>query len=191
MIPVYKTQKPEQIVNAMAKQFPRVVVDARYWNIMPIRFRPDLLHGRVYFAKTPSQITQWQNNGGVLVRWHSSHFVGPHDAILYAECPRSIEMLDRYARETSILCVVYQPHSWRPHFMTVYERTKEKTPGQKQTAIEALERVHQLVEGSPTLSPASLARLSRARLAESPQPSSVPELRAISGRSSGTTAGVP
>lgn len=181
----------ERAVNLLAVHFRQVAVWAAYWCRPSVRFQADKIHSaQVYFDRTDSQITLWQNRGGVLIRWGNKTVLGPHDAMFFAECPRSIEFLDRYSEQTRSVVVVHEPTNWRVHEESVRSRYSDK-PRKLRSATDALERIKQLMESTERFTPASLARLLRAHPAASPQPSSALESRAVVARSSGTTAGVP
>lgn len=177
MIPLYRTPKMEQAVNTLAKHFRQVVVDTTYWCIPAIRFRPDMIHAAsVYFARVPSQIVLWQNRGGVLIRWNRKTEIGSYDAILFAECPRSVEYLDRYSSGARSIVVVYEPPTWRVHAQSVQKCFLQKSEHKRQTANFAFERMKQLHDASERLTPASLARLLLVHQGQIVPPSSAPVL---------------
>lgn len=191
MIPLYRTTKMEQAVNQLLKAFGRVLVHANYSMIPTVRIRPDLFTPPVYFSGAQSQITRWQDSGGALMLYDRSLRVGSFPAIFFAECPRSIEFLDRYSQEAQVLVVVHEPETWRIHFDCINKRFVKRRPGKLREALDAQQRMIDLLESSPRLTPSSLERLLRARPAATIQPSSAPESRATAERSSGTAAGVP
>ncbi len=191
MIPVYRTSNMEQAVNMLAREFRQVLVDA-YYDMRPrIRFRPDSITSRVYFAKVPSQILSWQNTGGVIVRWSRRIVVGPHDAVLFAECPRTIHFIDRLARDTRTVAVVYCPPTWKAHFDTIGQRAEKKKEGRRRAEMDALGRVKQFVEGSERFTPSVLARLLLVHQGTIVRPSSAPGSRAVVARASGTNRIAP
>src|ERR1700681_3623437 len=144
----------------IGKHVRQVVVDAAYYAIPKIRLRPDMLNAdHIYFDRTKSQVTAWQSTGGVLIRWDRKTVCGPFDALFYAECPRAIELLDRYAQEARWIVVVYQPPTWRVHFDTLAKRTAEKADRKKREMADALERMKQLLEYSDSFTSDALARL--------------------------------
>lgn len=181
----------EQAVNMLAREFRLVLVDANYTMNPHIRFKPDSITERVYFAKVPSQILAWQNTGGVLVRWSRKVVVGPSDAMLFAECPRTIHFIDRLAQDTRTVAVVYCPPTWKAHFQTVSSRCEKKKEGRRRSEMDALGRVKQFVEGSERFTPSVLARLLLVHQATIVRPSSAPGSREVEARASGTNRIAP
>lgn len=185
ILPVFRTANVEHAANLLAKNFRQVLVDCIQYATPPIRFRADKITAtRVYFAKVNSQITLWQNNGGVLIRWERNKPTGPYEAILYNECPRSIEFVDRFAEDARWLIVVRQPVTWKPHFDSVKWRC-EKKPHRLRRYLEAVERAKQLIESSPRFTPEALANLLLVRQGQIARPSSFPVLPEVGGRVSG------
>lgn len=190
ILPVFRTSDVERSANLLSKNLRHVLVDCYSYAQPDIHFRADkIVPAMVYFGKVESQITRWQNNGGVLVRW-IQRIVGPHEAIIYNSCPRSIELLDRYARETRILIVVRQPPTWAPLFDTIRERCQKK-PHRLQPYNEAAERVKQMVESAPNLTPACLESLLLVHQGQIARPSFFPVLREGEARASGTAPIAP
>ena len=181
MIPVYRTQKPEKSINMLAKHFGKVLV-YNHFTISKERRRviADKLRPRPYFGRVETQIGLWHKNGGILIssrnQWDRT--VGENDAIYFAECPRSIEMMDTIALETNYLCVVYQPLSWEPHFRMVERICREKPIRELHRARNRMCRMIELLESRPKFT------LRRCFLPTEPlfhaevqlQPSSAPEL---------------
>lgn len=183
MIPVYRTSNMEQAGNLLAKHFRQVLVDAAYYCRPAIRIQADkLTASRVYFDRTDSQVTLWQDSGGILIQWDRKRAKGEYEAMLFAECPRSIELLDRYAEGSRWIVVVYAPPSWRMHFDTLKMRTAEKRAEKQRRMLTALERVQQFVEASPQFTATSLAHLLLSHPGQIARPSSVPLLRVDVGR---------
>lgn len=191
MIPLYRVSNMERAVNMLSKHFRQVLVDCCYWCEYPIRFRADKIMARVYFSKVPSQITLWQNCGGVLVRWSRKVIPGPYDAILYAECPRSIDKLDRHAQDARFMCAVYTPPTWRPHFEIARKRGAKKPDWKARVMMDGLERVKTLLEFSPPLTPTSLESLLLARQVQITQPLSAPVSREVAAHAADTVARAP
>lgn len=192
MIPLYRVSKMEQAVNMMAKHFRQIIVDTCHTCQPAIRFKPDeIVSARVYFAKTKSQIALWQNNGGVLIRWNRRAVTGPYEAILYAECPRSIAHLDNGAQDARWLAAVYNPPTWRIHFESLTRRMEGRTALKRRTVMDGLERVKQLVESTEQLTPTSFARLLLVHQGKIALPSSAPVLSSVGARVAGIASGAP
>lgn len=183
MIPILTTTRPEHASNLLAERFRTVLVQAHYDNYTRIRFRADLVRDpRVFFGKVRSQIVKWHEQGGVLISWRRcDEREGEHDAILFAECPKSLDMLYRSCANTRSVAVVYTPPTWRPHEETIALRHAEKP----EKALRQLKRVRMLrdvLADKPTLSRARLSRLLPA-LPGTTQSSSSPGSPAGAGRS--------
>jgi hypothetical protein len=192
MIPLYRASKMEQSVDLLAKNFRQVVVDASHYCIPAIRIRADMLNAdRIYFDRTQSQITAWQSTGGILIRWNRKTVCGPYDAIFYQECPRSIELLDRYSQECRWISVIFSPPTWRGHFEGVAVRNAGKPEKKKRELNDAIERVKQLLESSDPFTSGAVARLLLSHPGQIVQPSSVPVSRVSVVRAASTTHGVP
>lgn len=192
MTPLFRTSQMEWSANLLAKHFRQVLVDAAYYCRPSIRIRADrLIQNRVYFDRTQSQITLWQNNGGILLRWDRRRDPGEYEAILYSECPRSIEFLDRYAQGARWLVVVYEPREWRVHFENIRKRNVAKPPKRLRSAVEGLERVKQLVESAERFTSHSLARLLLAHQGQIAPPSSSLVSPAGAARAAGTAFAAP
>lgn len=191
MTPLYRTSNMERAVNMLAQHFRQVLVDSVYWCNTHIRFRADAVTVPVYFARVESQVVLWQNRGGVLVRWDRRLKTGAYDAMLFTECPRAIEFLDRESEEARSVVVVYEPPTWRPHEETLKERFADKTERNRRRATDALARVRQLIESSDRFTPAALARLLRAHQGTIIPPSSFPVSPSTGARVSGTVHRAP
>jgi hypothetical protein len=192
MIPLYRSAKSEPTVNLLAKHLRQVVVDAAYWCKPAIRLRPDVLNAdHIYFDRTKSQVIAWQSTGGVLIRWDRKTVCGPFDAVFYAECPRAIELLDRYSQDARWINVVYQPPTWKQHLDTLAKRTADKPDRKKREMADALERMKQLLESSEPFTSDALARLLLSHQGQIVPPSSAPVLREAAARAAGTTSVAP
>lgn len=176
MVPLYRCQQIEPVVNLLGKHFHHVVVSSAFNCRHPIRMRADLITtARVYFAQTQSQIDSWQRNGGILYvllkrQWDAPTF-GPHDAIFFVESPRCVQFLDDACFETRYVAVVFEPPSWTAHEEFVQRRADRKaTRRLKSREWSKLARMQQLVAQAPMLNPISLGKLRRVlRAVEQPQ----------------------
>lgn len=182
MIPLFQTTEPERAVNVLVRHFERVLVQQHpeFHDSMRIRFRADLVKGAdVYFDRTPSQLLRWQQRGGVLITGSRPDPVrkifGPHDAIVFSECPTRTALMIRYLIDTTTVGVIRQ----RPDILwTRYEeairtrRTHYPITKQLQRIVRLYE-MRAFVDGLPKFSPQALARLLYARREASP-PSVVP-----------------
>lgn len=175
MIPLSRTTRPEAAANLLLGTFRNVLVQAHYDNSVRIRFRADLVtNGNVFFGKVPSQVRQWRSQGGLLISWRRVDAKeGPHDALLFMECPKSIEGIYRSASLTRHLAVIYSPPSWRLHEDTILNRHKHAHRSKFARQMKRLEIVRDYLETLPELTRPYLARRQRALLAAS-QPSRAP-----------------
>jgi hypothetical protein len=177
----------ESAANLLLRNFRHVLIRAAYDNYTRIRFRADDVEDpRVYFGKAnvPSQIKKWRETGGALITWRNTNLEGPHDAILFVECPKTMSAIRGATRNTAHVGVIYIPPSWRLHDETLAYRHRDR-PVKLARAQRRMEEVKAL-ELLPELTPASLRRTLRAQGVAS-QSSSSPESPEAAGRSAGTT----
>lgn len=149
-------------------------MQAHYDNYTRIRFRADMVRDeRVFFGKVPSQIRKWRERGGCLVSWRRiDGKEGENDAILFAECPKSMDSLHSSIGFTAHLAVIYAPPTWRAHDATIAERFKDR-PNKMLKATRRLDIMKAVVAEAPELTLDYLTRRF-SRLAPS-QPSPAPE----------------
>lgn len=127
MIPLFRTRRMESAANLLVKNFRHVLVRAAYDNYVRIRFRADaMIDPRCYFNKVPSQFKKWRETGGVLVSWKNIANEGPHDALVIAECPASMEIFLKLIQDTGTLAVIYEPPTWRQHEQKVERRFSDR-----------------------------------------------------------------
>jgi hypothetical protein len=189
--PIYRTTKMEPAANLLAKTFGKVLIHAQYTMHPKVRIRADLLDPPVFFSQTKSQVTRWQNGGGSLMLHDRRLRVGSFQALFFPECPRSVELLDRYSQEAQVLVVVHWPTSWKIHYACIQDRFSRKRPGKLREALDAMQRMIDLLEASPAFTPSSLDRLLIAQELEKSPRLSVPGSPANAERAAGTTVGVP
>ncbi len=174
----------ESAANLLLRHFRHVLIRAAYDNYTRIRFRADDVEDeRVYFAKVESQIKKWRDNGGALITWKNTNQEGPHDAILFVECPKTMWAIHRATRNTAHVGVIYIPPSWRLHDETLAYRHRSR-PVKLARAQRRMEQVKAL-ELLPEITAASLRRTLRAQGLS--QSSCAPESPAGAERSAGTT----
>lgn len=177
----------EWAANVLVELCGKVLVRAAYEvsDKMRIRFRADRLEDpRCFFNKVPSQRKRWHDRGGALITWRNRNDEGPHAAILFVECPKSMEQIYRATLTTSTVGVIYEPPTWRPLEETLSKRHDGK-PAKLNRQMERLRIVQAYVEALPEFSRQRLVRLLLAR-EEASRSSSAPESLAIEERSSGT-----
>ena len=171
MIPFATTVRAETAANRLLAHFNHVLVQAHYDNddAQRIRFRADLVtHPRIYFGKVPSQIVQWRKRGGLLISWRRVDAKeGPHDALLFMECPKSIEGIYKAAHLTRHLGVIYLPPTWRVHEETIIRRHKNAHPSKFRRQMKRLEIVRDYVNSLPILTQIYIVRRLRALEAKS------------------------
>ena len=173
MIPLLRTDSPETAANLLAKNFRRVLIMCHYDNRPRIRFRADKLKDeRVFFGKVPSQIKFWQERGGCLISWRRvDGLEGPHEALLFAECPKSMEGIYYASRFTSQLAVVYMPPTWIVHENTIRNRHEEKRPEKFARQMHRFDILKTIIPNLPALTPRYLeARLARGSFQSSSSP---------------------
>jgi len=153
VIPIVRTHRPESAVNLLLKYHRLVLVQAHYDNYVRVRFRPDRVRDeRVYFGKVPSQIKKWRERGGCLVSWRRVDAKeGAHDALVFAECPKSLEQVYAAAALTRSLAVIYMPTSWRQHEATIAKRHKDAHPSKYVRQIKRLTILRDMLETMPML----------------------------------------
>ncbi len=149
----------EWAANLMLENFRQVLIRAAYDNYVRIRFRADDVEdSRLYFGKVPSQFEKWRANGGALITWRNDNREGPHDAILFVECPKSLKALERASVNTRLLGVIYEPPSWRQHEAQIIRRHPHG--GRKRARqLEKLDLMKYFVEHLPELTRDRLRRL--------------------------------
>lgn len=154
MIEIARAARPEAAANLLLRQFRHVLVQAHYDNTVRIRFRADMVTDRrVYFGKVASQIKRWQEKGGCLISWRRvDNMEGEHDAILFAECPKSLDAIHMATRRTRHLAVVWLPPTWRLHEETIAKRHKDKHPGKYVRQVRKLDLLRGILERAPLLS---------------------------------------
>jgi hypothetical protein len=168
LIPLYRTQHMEQAANLLVKHYRLVLVRAAYDNYVRIRFRADdLTDARCYFNKVESQHTSWLKNGGALITWKNTNREGPHDAIVFVACPKSLQALSEARVSTKSLGVIYEPTSWRNHEQQLAKRFKDRHPRKHQRAFERLEYMKLFVSGLPEFTQERLYSLLPAPAAQS------------------------
>ena len=176
----------ESAANRLVKHFRQVLIRASYENQVRIRFRADDLRDpRCFFNKVPSQRRKWEELGGALITWRDNNLEGPHDAILFVECPKSMEHLYRAQLATRMVGVVYEPPTWKPFVDLLHWRHSDH-PAKLRRQLERLEIIRAFVAMLPPFTPLRLKTLLRARAASS-RSSSSPELRGAAAPSPGTS----
>lgn len=181
----------EPTVNLLAKHFRRVLANCSNSNWTKIRLRADLITVPVYFSKASSQLTLWQNNGGVCISWEKrwDFTPGPHEAVFVMECPREIDLLDKRCQDATEIVVVFIPPLWKLHEEQLVRIYGRKSPRLRRAAADRLLRVRALVESAPEFTPSSLRRLLDARPQAKVPLSCAPLLRAGAAHVGGTDRG--
>lgn len=127
---IYRTKHPEQALQALALRYPHVVLRRVYHNqpFIPLRMRMVkgvdwYFYSRGYPTVARQQLQAWQAGRGILVNTFQTadknHPIGPHDALLLAECPTSLYRIEAESRDTRHCTVIYEPPSWRHHEETI------------------------------------------------------------------------
>lgn len=167
----------ETAANILLRHFRHVRIDCAYMNVTRgvdrrVRFRADDVKGAmVYFAKVPSQIKRWRENGGAIICWTWRNDL-ECDAMLFAESPKRMEALRPATRTVRSVGVIYEPPSWKPYEEVIRARHGEHA-GKLRRQIRSLEIMQDYVAGLPILTHQAVIRL-RARALVSPPPSSSP-----------------
>lgn len=157
LIQLYRTVRQEWAVNLLLKHFRHVLIRMYGVKGNQIRFRADRVEDeRFYFGNVPSQIEHWQKTGGACIMYQDSQTILPHDALLFSECPRAVEMLDRASLGTRSVVVVFMPPNWRRH----EEALAERFSGIKRMVAQMrFERMRALAEAAPVFTPRALEKL--------------------------------
>jgi hypothetical protein len=183
----------EEDVKLLARHFRLVYVRRTHWTLAPIRIRVKLLNGeklhRTYAHG--SQEERWKKVGGVFLSSLNNAPQFPFDVIYFQECPRNVELFDRFGQNARICGVVYQPPTWRLHEEAIAFRFAEKPPHLKQMAFDGLTRMRNLMEAAPMLTPAAVGRLRHGLLLPKSQPWSAPLPSEPVARARDTTERVP
>ena len=168
MIPLYRTHRMESAANLLVKHCRQVLVFAAYDNYVRIRFRADKMRDpRCYFNKVPSQRLAWEKNGGALITWRNDGTEGQHDAILFVECPKSIERLVAAIKPTRLLGVIYEPPTWRQHEQQIAKRFSDR-PNKFKKHMKRLRVMQDFVARLPEFSRYRLQRALAASARSSP-----------------------
>lgn len=130
MVPLLKTSHMEDAVLALDREHERVMVRAVHYVANPIRLRVKKLEEiRPFYARNApefdSEIAAWKEENGTLVNYRPAfrkEQVLPHNAALICELPLSMDMVEVETRDTSDLCVVYRPPTWREHEELLFNR---------------------------------------------------------------------
>ncbi len=150
----------EWAANVLLERFRQVLIYAAYDNYVRIRFRADDVDEahKLYFGRVPSQFSKWRATGGALITWRNDCKEGPHDATVFAECPKSLKALEKASRNTQLLGVIYEPPSWRQHEQQIIRRHPEGSR-KRSRQLEKLALMRYFVEHLPELTRARLTRL--------------------------------
>jgi hypothetical protein len=160
----------ESAANLLVKHYRQVLVYAAYDNYVRIRFRADKLRDpRCYFNKVLSQRRAWEKTGGALITWRNDGKEGAHDAILFVECPKSMERLVAAISPTRSIGVIYDPPSWRQHEQQIQRRFHER-PNKFKKAMSRLAVVQEFVGRLPEFNPYHLRRALEASVQSSCAP---------------------
>ncbi len=176
----------ESAANLLVKHFRQVLVRACYDSHIRIRFRADkLIDPRVYFNKVPTQLRKWEKNGGVLITWKNKNQEGPHDAIVFVECPRRLETIVDACKNTRSVGVIYDPPTWRMFEETIQKRHAAR-PVKIARHMRRLAATLAFVERLPFFTQRALTNLLRSSPAAAPLSSSSPARPEGAARPSGT-----
>jgi hypothetical protein len=183
LIPCFRTSAPEWSANLLLKHYRSVLIRAAYANAVRIRFRADhITDERVFFDKVPSQRLAWIEQGGALISYKYSWMQIPHDAIVFAECPKYLWMMARSFQSTRSIAVIYEPPTWRPHEVQIEHAVRGKTEGGKFLRRERFMLMRAFVEQLPELTAQRLETLIRRARAAASRSSSFPSLSGAGAR---------
>ncbi len=195
MTTLYKTSSMEDAANLLAEHFSHVLVHAAYRMKPPIRFRADLcIDHRIFFLRfkgAERQQEAWVKNGGIAVDWSSKLNPFLHDAIVFTECPVTINALKWWSSHTNTVSVVYQPPTWRLHEEYLEFRSRGWGKMTKERKWAGFHAVKEAVETAPVLTPSSLDPLLRAQREAQAQRLCVRVLPADEAHSADTDPRVP
>lgn len=192
MLPLFRTTDMEAAARLLATHFRMVYVRASFNNVAPIRIRKDLLMpNKIYVQQGGArQIEKWKS-GGLYISYLNQEIEVEHDAILFTECPRDVDLFDRACQATRSLAVVYQPPTWRPHDDTLKIRLAGRPARFQRTNFDRLERMKMLLEAAPLFTPSEAQRLRHGVLLPKVQPWCAPSPDESLARVRDTTAKAP
>lgn len=192
LIPLFKSADMESAARLLSTHFRMVYGRCAHWNRTKIRIRANLIvPHKIWFGKTSRQWAKWKTEGGIMMSSSSFDADVAHDAILFAECPRSIDLFDRACQQTRSVAVVYYPPTWRLHHESIAFRFSKKSERLRRAAEDRLERMIALLDAAPLVTSQALAQIRHGvlvpRLRELPSPSPVVH----AAHASGTNRRVP
>ncbi len=188
--PLYKCLgKMEDTICEMAKHFRALFVRQRHYNLAPINIRLDLLApNKVYIWKTKAV---WLKKGGIFVSHASEYPDFDCDATFWIECPGSTDMLDKYSQRTRSCVVVWYPPTWRLHEEAIAWRMHDRPFHYRQSAFDRLQRMRDLLDAAPQITPAECLRLRHAPLVPRPPQRAAPVLNGREAHAVDTGQRVP
>lgn len=190
MLPLYKCfGQMEDTISEMGNHFRSVYVMQRHYNLAPIRIRLDLLAPhKVYIWKRKPVFLE---KGGIFVSHASDYPDFDSDATFFIECPRSVDTLDKYTQRTRNFAVIYYPPTWRLHEEAIAWRLHDRPYHFRQSAFDRLQRIRDLLDASPEITPEECRRLRHAPLVPRPPQRAAPVLNAHEARAAGTDRQAP
>lgn len=192
MIPLYRTYDMEGACNILVQHFRMVYVRSCSLNLAKIRIRPDLItKGRLRFYGSRAQLEHWKKEGGVYIIPGAAELRIPHDAILFTECPRDVDIFDRCCQATRSVAVIYYPPTWRLHDEAMAFRFGHRPPHELRMFEDRLTRMRQLLDAAPEFTASDARRLRHALLVPKSPPLSAPLPDAPAAHAAGTDPRAP
>jgi hypothetical protein len=135
VIPTYRTNRLEETILALDAAYNRVMVRAIHIVERPIRVRVKLLEKiRPFLGRNDpafdAEFARWQIENGTIINYRhyrpNLHLAKErryqdrepryaYDACLLAECPLSVEDIERTSVDAESLLVIFRPPVWRAH----------------------------------------------------------------------------
>jgi len=119
---IFSTTDISASVHKAHKTYTHVLVNRSYTTIKPVFFKSELIADLpVHFYApwdrgTIGSRNKWQKNGGVLVDQGTiSKDTGERDALIFVECPLSVDRLNKSFDGTEKQVIIFMPPSWNTH----------------------------------------------------------------------------
>lgn len=126
---VYRTDNMEAAALQMVERNDHCVLNIRYYNQRPIRFRLNDIRSikgavcRERDAIAPLMINKWRRDRGLLVYYPTQDFSIPQcDALLLVECPKQHITIESLSRSVKSELIIYRPPVWDLHEQSINKK---------------------------------------------------------------------
>lgn len=127
---IFATADVAASIRKAHEDFTHVLVNRGYTTIRPVFFRSSKIADLPVYQwawwdkATDGQLNRWRENGGILIdRYTFSDKAGAADALVFVECPLTMNRLTKSATHIAEYSVVPRPHTWRVHEECIELRT--------------------------------------------------------------------